>query len=1016
MKATFVLARLCAALALSAVPAFAQMGYFGQNKVQYQTFKFQVLKTQHFDVYFYPEESDAARVAGQMAERWYARLSTLFDHQLKTRQVVVLYGSGAQFRQTNVVEGDLGEGTGGVTEAYKRRIVLPFAGPIKTTDHVLGHELVHAFQYDITNTNASSAAAGNPGVMNLPLWFIEGMAEYLSIGPDDPLTTMWMRDAMRRDKFPEIDKLDNPKYFPYRYGEALWAYIGGKYGDKTIPSILRAAISRDGYKAAFQRVLGVTSKDLSQQWHDATLAAYRPIAEATKMPNTFAHPLIVDETKKGGLNVSPEISPDGSKIVFFSSRDLFSIDLYVADASSGKILRKITNTATNPHLDSIEFIESAGAWAHDNRRFVYPVLTGGHPSLEIIDVDNGTREREIPLTGVDEVLNPTWAPDGSAIAFSGLSGGFNDLFIYDLKAGTLRRVTKDAYAELDPAWSPDGATIAISTDRFSSNLPSLHAGNLRLALVDAASGNIRELGGYEDAKNVNPQWAPDGQSLFFVSDRQGISNIYRMDIESRTSVQVTNLLTGASGITDLSPSISAGGTRLAFSAYEDDGYNVYTIDRATSLTLAQTELPRNAGVLAPRTVGEGMIYAYLQTPAAGLPSATAQAANTVTPYKPKLGLDFLGQPSLGVGVDAFGTYVAGGIAASFSDVLGNHVLQGALQLTNRFDETGGAVMYLNRTHRWNWGVSFDQTPYVLDGVSQGFGTDANGNTVLLQQEERLIQTDRGFTGVTSYPFSRASRVEFTGGLRQITGKQELITDSFDPITGVQIGHTDQNLATFQTLNLAQASSAYVYDTSIFGVTSPIRGSRYRLELDQTSGGLTYTTGLADYRTYMMPKRPFTIALRGMYYGRFGHDSENSLLTPVFIGYPDLVRGYDSGSFQASECGSSTDGSCPVFDRLLGSKMMVANAELRVPAWSLFGGSGYYGPLPVELAVFGDAGAAWDSTHPFHLTGPDRDLVRSAGVAARVNLFGYAVAEFDYVHPFDRPGRGWLWEFNLRPGF
>jgi hypothetical protein len=97
-------------------------------------------------------------------------------------------------------------------------------------------------------------------------------------------------------------------------------------------------------------------------------------------------------------------------------------------------------------------------------------------------------------------------------------------------------------------------------------------------------------------------------------------------------------------------------------------------------------------------------------------------------------------------------------------------------------------------------------------------------------------------------------------------------------------------------------------------------------------------------------------------------------------------------------------------------MMVANAELRVPAWSLFGGSGYYGPLPVELAVFGDAGAAWDSTHPFHLTGPDRDLVRSAGVAARVNLFGYAVAEFDYVHPFDRPGRGWLWEFNLRPGF
>jgi len=111
------------------------------------------------------------------------------------------------FWQTTALEGEMGEGTGGVTEAYKRRIVLPLAGPMHLTDHVLGHELVHAFQYDITNTNVSS---GNAGALNLPLWFIEGMAEYLSIGPDDPLTAMWMRDAMRREKFPDVDDLDKP--------------------------------------------------------------------------------------------------------------------------------------------------------------------------------------------------------------------------------------------------------------------------------------------------------------------------------------------------------------------------------------------------------------------------------------------------------------------------------------------------------------------------------------------------------------------------------------------------------------------------------------------------------------------------------------------------------------------------------------------------------------------------------------------------------------------------------------
>src|SRR5262245_31981298 len=397
MNALSTISRVLVVVTLCATPAAAQMGYFGQNKVQYHNFKFQVLKTPHFDIYYYQEEADGARMAGRMAERWYTRLSSVFNHQLKNRQVVVLYGSGAQFRETNVVEEDLGEGTGGVTEAYKRRIVLPFAGPIQATDHVLGHELVHAFQYDITNTSASAAAGGQAGAMSLPLWFIEGMAEYLSLGPEDPNTAMWMREAIRRDKFPTIDKLDSPKYFPYRYGQALWAFIGGKYGDRTIASLLRMGIGRDGHKGAVQRVPAVATKELSQEWHDATSAAYRPIAEATKMPNAFARALIVDPSHKGGLNVSPELSPDGSKIVFFSSRDLFSIDLYVADTATGKVLRKITDTATNPHLESIEFIESAGAWSRDSRRFAYPALSAGHPVLEIYDVDSGHKEREIAV-------------------------------------------------------------------------------------------------------------------------------------------------------------------------------------------------------------------------------------------------------------------------------------------------------------------------------------------------------------------------------------------------------------------------------------------------------------------------------------------------------------------------------------------------------------------------------------------------------------------------------------------
>jgi outer membrane protein assembly factor BamA len=208
----------------------------------------------------------------------------------------------------------------------------------------------------------------------------------------------------------------------------------------------------------------------------------------------------------------------------------------------------------------------------------------------------------------------------------------------------------------------------------------------------------------------------------------------------------------------------------------------------------------------------------------------------------------------------------------------------------------------------------------------------------------------------------------------------------------------------------------VYDTSIFGVASPIRGSRYRLELSQSAGSLTYSGLLADVRTYYMPFRPYTIALRGLFYGRYGSDAEDERLPTLYLGYPGLVRGYDSGSFQAFECGTQNDGTCPAFDRLIGSRVGIVNAELRFPPWGAFGGGNFYGPLPIELALFTDAGMAWGRNSRPQLTGVDREPVVSVGAAARINVLGFAVAEIDYVRPLDRPGRGWLWQFNLRPGF
>jgi Tol biopolymer transport system component len=990
--------------------SLAQGGYFGGNKVQYRNFKFQVLKTDHFDIYYYPEEEPAARMAARMAERWYARISTLLNHDLRGRQPLILYASGPHFRQTNAIEGELGEGTGGVTEAYKRRIVLPFAGPIEATDHVLGHELVHAFQYDITNTSVSS---GNIGALALPLWFIEGMAEYLSIGPVDSHTSMWMREAARHEKLPNVDDLDNPKYFPYRYGQALWAFIGGRYGDAVVGDMLRAGAGRDGgYKQAIESVLGVKTEELSKEWHSAVFDAYRPIAETTKAPGAIAR-VVIPRKKGNELNVSPELSPDGSKVIFFSERDLFSIDLFVADARTGKIIRKITNTATDPHFESLQFLSSAGAWDRSGKRFIFPGISKGQPVLTIVDVERGRTEREIRLKDLDEVLNPTWSPDGRTVAFSALVGGFNDLYLYDLETNNLRRLTNDAFTELDPAWSPDGRRLAFATDRFTTALDTIVAGKLRVAVIEVDSGNVRQVAGFADGKNISPQWTADGRALYFLSDHQGVTNIYRTEIGGSTT-QVTNLVTGVSGITALSPALSVAEGRLVFSAYEDDGYSIYALESAEALAgQAPVDLPRNAAILPPRRTAEGPVYALLSDPKNGLPQPETAAVPAET-YKPKLGLDFAGQPSVGVGVDPFGTYASGGIGMVFSDMLGNHTLMTGAQVTSRFDEFGGTVLYLNRSKRWNWGAMIDQTPYVARGFEAGL-TTSGGQPVYVEREYRLLQIDRSATGLISYPFSRAWRVDATGGFRQIGFKQDVTERLYSP-TGQQLSEDTTDLGSEPWLNLGEASTALVYDTSISGLTSPIRGSRYRLELSQSAGSLTYTGVLGDFRTYYMPVRPFTIALRGLYYGRHGNDSEDFRLPVLYVGYPGLVRGYDSGSFESFECGIAANGQCPVFDQLVGSKIAVANAELRFPLWGAFGGDNFYGPLPIEMAFFTDTGVAWDRGTRPGFGAADRQPVVSVGAAMRINVFGFAIAEIDYVRPLDRPGRGWLWQFNLRPGF
>ncbi len=1004
------------ALGLGALAPPVEAQYFGRNKVRYRSFDFKILKTEHFDVYYYEEERVAAEHAARMAERWYARLSRLLDHQLSGRQPLILYASHPDFEQTNAIEGDLGEGTGGVTEFAKRRIVLPLGVSLAESDHVIGHELVHAFQFDITGQRRSAGAV-DPNVARLPLWFIEGMAEYLSIGPRDPNTAMWMRDATQRNELPKLSKLTHPKYFPYRYGQAVWAFLAGRWGDRSVGTILKSAATSGDAEMAIAKVAGMSSDSVSAAWHDA-LRAWNATVDTAATPDRFARVIVKERGGIGRLNVSPALSPDGRRLVFLSERDLFSIEAYLADAQTGRVIRRITRTAVDPHYQSLQFIQSAGAWAPDGKRFAFGAVSDGQPLISIVDVESGRTLREMRFRDLDEVFDPSWSPDGNAIVFSALEGGATDLHVIELESGRRRRLTNDLFADLAPDWSPDGRSIAFVTDRFGTRLDDLSHGNERLALIDPEGGEIQAIPGFPEGKHIDPDWSPDSKSLYFVSDHGGISNVHRVTLEGGAIAQVTRMRTGVSGITRLGPAFSVAAGRLVFSAYADGHLALYMIDSPEVLAGGPPAVPREGfdpAALPPTDRATSEVVDLARDPSLGLAAA---ASPQITPYRAGLSLDHVSQVGLGVSSGGGGIAVGGGSTLFWSDMLGNHRLATLLQVSNYggsfLNNVASIVAYENRKARWNWGLSAGQIPYIERFIEVDQGS-FNGEPATRIQDHRFWQIDREVQGSLVYPLSRVRRFEVGGGYRNIAFEDETQTQIYSDVNGNLLLDETVEADSIDALNLATSYAAYVYDNSLFGGTSPILGQRYRLEVSPVFGGLNFVGALADFRRYQGLVRPLTLAGRILHLGRYGGSAEDDRIGALFIGYPWLVRGYDVESFSIEELGQS--GLDPsIYNRLLGSRVAVANLELRLP---LFGPAGLIRSanfLPIEAGVFYDAGVAWTRSEEASFLGGPRKPVTSEGLALRINALGIVIVELDYVHPNDRPDKGWYWQFALQPGF
>jgi hypothetical protein len=1017
---------------------------FGRNKMRYRNFDFKIKETEHFDIYHYLNNDEKITELGAYSEQWYTLHKAILGDTFYSKNPMIIYENHADFQQTNAIMGSIGVGTGGVTEAFKNRVIIPLAFTNQQNYHVIGHEMVHAFQYNmILNGDSTSMQS----LQNLPLWMVEGLAEYLSIGRVDPHTSMWMRDAVLNDDIPKLSRLQNPEYFPYRYGQAFWSFVTGLYGDGVIaPLFKNTAIY--GLETAIDSTLGIRYKDLSNLWIESIKNHYQPFIGGKK--ESPIGEMIISDSNAGEMNISPSISPNGKYLIFFSEKEVFTTDLYLAEARTGKIIRKISSQLKDSHIDNYNFLESAGTWSPNSKKFAFVAFDKGRNILMIKDSKTGKTKDNITIKGLRAFSNPNWSPDGKYIVVTGMKDGQTDLFAYYFRGKKLVQLTNDKYAEIHSSFSQDGSKLVFSTDKLSMENGRTHGKwTFNLAIMDMNNNTVSSLNLFPGADNLNPVFDFE-DNLYFLSDRDGYRNLYKYDVNSGDVFRETGFLTGISGITNYSPAISLARNRdlILYSHYYDHQYTIY---RTSSTSLSHIPVNKE---------DTNFLAGTLPVPPIDVNDAVNQNLNNLDriasldvqkfinkKYKPKFKLDYSGGGAgagVGVGNSSLGNYsgLAGGIDLMFSDMLGNHQLYTQLAVNGEIYDIGGQFTYINRQNRIAWGVGISHSP-----LRTGFSSVEVNKLVNLGNNQQvltdMIKTnllrifDESISFFAHYPFSPNLRLE--GGVNNSFRSfrydeiREYYLAGYYPYE--YIGREKDRLPIQDTVQFSRYFSlikgfsssvniGLVGDNSFNGMTSPLKGYRYKLSAEQHFGTDKYTAVLADFRYYQW-LRPISLAIRGMAYSRFFKPGNVNSVYPIYIAQMGMVRGYYSPFFNV-DIAEKND---IALEQMLGSKMLLGNFEVRLPLVGLKRLSIINSRfLMSDLALFFDAGVAFDgfdhftegelvmvNNDPNNLQYRKPALVMSSGIALRFNLMGAIIVEPYYAWPIQKETKG-VFGINLMPGY
>lgn len=1031
------------------------LSQFGQNKVQYKVFDWKYIQSQHFDIYFNQGGEYIAQFTAVAAESSLVSLENNIGYGIKNRIPILVFNSHNEFQQNNAVDEYLSEGIGGVTELFKNRIVVPFEGDYDKFRHVIHHELLHAYMNDLYYGGSIQNIISQNIALQFPGWFSEGMAEYQSLGGMDKANDMFIRDAVIYDYLPPLDYIDG--YLSYRGGQSFFSWLADEYGKEKIGDLMIQIKGLGDVDEGFVDVYNMGIEKLSEKWHKSLKQTYWPDINTRQELNDFAMRLTDSRQGDGFYNTAPSISPKGDKVVFISNRDDY-FSVYIADIKSGKIIKKLIGGNQTADFEELHLLTPGLCWSPNGKKVAISVKSGAKDAIYIIDAESGD-ERELPIE-FDGIFSVDWNPVNNSLVLRGDNAKQSDIWIYDLNLKKLERVTNDLFSDIDPKWSRDGKKIYFSSDRgpytslndipadFDMNDYDFKDKDLYVYDVDS-----KQLTRFTEDKHANESSvvsSADGKKVLYISDRNGIDNIWLRDLETGDERPITNSLDPISLL-----SLSADGKRLAFSSLNKGGYDIFYLDNPFDIDLGMKELPNTPFVQkridertkeksfadSMKTIADSLLnivrdssgmneYFTLDSNKTNLKDSSLAADSTKSLYGKDISLNLdpdkadtnKQTPSqrlklkeknkskfqLTDNTNPDGSYKVNNYKIKFSpDLVYSNAnyssfygVQGLIQMAFS-DVTGdhriyaalSAVLDLKNS---DYAFAYYYLPKRIDyGISAYHSArflligPSLGNSKLYRY--RTVGADLSI----SYPLSKFNRIDGALSYNHLT--KENMDNPIEPT---------------QKLDFVMPAVSYVHDNTLWGYTAPIKGTRYNITLLGTpkigSNGVSFFSAIADYRTYFDIADDYTFVLRlnGGY--SFGKNPQRFYIggTESWINYE--IQNDELPIEEIQDFAFST----PVmplrgynYNTRSGSKFALMNAEFRFPLFRyLILGLLPFGFQNIQGVLFADAGTVWSDNKKLQLFQnvdgfQTKDLLLSMGIGTRL-FFLYFPMKLDIAWTYD----------------